>query len=166
MKYQIINEELQIASCSIADLTLEQAQQFMEQWEDGAPLRSLTLFFEPKTGLLVLNRDNERFEDYKEIAENYLALKCSERMKILNAVPESIKETMTTLERGIRMRIVDKEIFRALKNHIEGSRHRAILNEIAKRYMQRDVVAFIAFRYGVMVGKRMERARRKRGAAV
>ena len=32
------NEELQIASCSIADLTVKQAQQFTEQWGEGASL--------------------------------------------------------------------------------------------------------------------------------
>ena len=38
MNYQMINEELRIASCSIADLTLKQAQQFLKQWEEGAKL--------------------------------------------------------------------------------------------------------------------------------
>lgn len=32
------NEDLQIASCSIEDLTLKQSQQILKQWEEGAKL--------------------------------------------------------------------------------------------------------------------------------
>ena len=73
MKYQMVNEELQIASCSIADLTVKQAQQFTEQWGEGASLGTLTLFYEPDSGLLVLNRDNPHYENYRGIAEGYLS---------------------------------------------------------------------------------------------
>lgn len=82
MAYKMENEELQIASCSIADLTVKQAQQFTEQWGDGASLGTLTLFFEKNTGLLVLNRDNLHFEKYKDIAEGYLSSSDEQRKEL------------------------------------------------------------------------------------
>lgn len=39
MKYEMINEELRIASCSLADLTLEQVKHFLGQWEPGSNIR-------------------------------------------------------------------------------------------------------------------------------
>ena len=46
MKYEMINEELRIASCSLADLTLEQVKHFLGQWEPGSNIGNLILFYE------------------------------------------------------------------------------------------------------------------------
>lgn len=48
MKYEMINEELRIASCSLADLTLEQVKHFLGQWEPGSNIGNLILFYEKR----------------------------------------------------------------------------------------------------------------------
>ena len=44
MKYEMINEELRIASCRIADLTMEQVQSFLKLWSDDSSIGSRTMF--------------------------------------------------------------------------------------------------------------------------
>lgn len=161
MKYQIINEELKIASCSIADLTMKQAQQFMEQWEEGASLGTLTLFYERETGLLVLNRDNKCYSFYKDLAEKYLAADEKRREKFTKKASEELEETITVLDNCIKHRIADKEIDRALKNYVPGYIHYTVLRGIYERFNNSVVMVTTAFRYGVMAGKRIERAKRK-----
>ena len=73
MSYEMVNEELNIKSCSLADLTMEQVHHFLKIWDDGSAIGTLALFFD-KDGTLVLNRDNEHYSDYQEIAEGLLKL--------------------------------------------------------------------------------------------
>lgn len=169
MKYQMVNEELNIASCSIADLTLETAHKFLKLWkekgDENATLGTLTLFCEPDTGLLVINRDNEGYQTYLEIAEAYLKADKKNRIEARKEAPGSLLQTLDVLENRIKQRLVNKQIFRAMKNYIESKSARLVLDAIIRKY---DIYAAvsIAFRYGVMWGKHSERARRKRGAAV
>ena len=46
MAYKVINEELQIASCRIADLTMEQVKTFLEIWDDDSSIGTLTMFYD------------------------------------------------------------------------------------------------------------------------
>lgn len=55
--YEVINEKLGIAKCSLEELTLKQVQQFLGQWEPEANIGELTLFYDEKEDLIVLNRD-------------------------------------------------------------------------------------------------------------
>ena len=161
MKYQMINEELQIASCSIADLTMEQAEHFLKQWEPGASIGTLTLFYD-ETGLVVLNRDNKYYDYYKKFAETYLAIPDEEtRKRLAGKLSERLCNEKKVLENCITLRTVGREVDRALKNYIPGDIHYRVLREIYRRYDNSVVVATTAFRYGVMVGKRIERAKRK-----
>lgn len=108
MKYQMVNEELQIASCSIADLTVKQVQQFTEQWEEGASLGTLTLFYERNGGLLVLNRDNKNYEIYKNMAEAYLKASKEEQEEIIKKAPKDLEETFMVLNNCIKRRTIGK----------------------------------------------------------
>lgn len=163
MKYQMINEELQIASCSIADLTVEQAKNFLKQCEPGASIGTLTLFYDEESGLVVLNRDNKYYDYYKKFAETYLAIPDEEtRKRLAGKLSELLCNEKKVLENCITLRTVGHEVDRALKNHIPEGIHYMVLREIYRRYDNSAVVATTAFRYGVMVGKRIERAKRKR----
>lgn len=62
MAYKLVDEELQIYSCSAADLTLEQTTYILRQWEKDARIGELTMFYDPATGKLVLNRYNWDYE--------------------------------------------------------------------------------------------------------
>lgn len=58
------------------------------------------------------------------------------------------------------------DIERAMKNHTSEGSHNAVLRRIRERFNNEPfAIAMIAFRYGVMTGKRLERTRRKRGTA-
>lgn len=43
MSYEVINEELKIAKCSIADLTMEQVEGFLKQWEPGVSIAGVNM---------------------------------------------------------------------------------------------------------------------------
>ena len=72
MKFEIVNEELKIAACRLADLTMEQVKGFLQQWEDGSSIGTLTLFYDRESGYIVLNRDNKDYKIFLDIAEGYL----------------------------------------------------------------------------------------------
>ncbi len=161
MKYQIVNEELQIASCSIADLTVKQAQQFTEQWGEGASLGTLTLFYERNGGLLVLNRDNPHFENYKNIAEDYLSSSDGQRKALRERAPESMQETLQVLEACVSDRTIYGDIRKAKQNFISNG-DRKVIDEMMRT--DRDCLQLAvmnAFCYGMMQGKRAERAKKK-----
>ena len=60
--YKIIDENLRIAACRISDLTAEMVSGFLAQWETGAKIGSLSMFFDSDKGLLVLNADNKNYD--------------------------------------------------------------------------------------------------------
>lgn len=41
MNYEMVNEELQIASVRLADLTMKQVESFLKNWEPGASIGEL-----------------------------------------------------------------------------------------------------------------------------
>lgn len=162
MKFQIINEELKIASCRLSDLTMEQVYGFLSQWEEGAEIGMLTLFYDEHSGYVVLNRDNKNYNLYLDIVDAYLGSSEEGRKMLEEKAPEGFQETFSVLRSAIMRRSVDENISIALKNHISSS-DRSILDEIINRLDSKKVSVYIAFRYGVICGKRTERARRKRG---
>lgn len=62
MSYEVINEELKIAKCSITDLTIGQVHNFLESWGDDSKIGTLTMFYDREKELLVLNEDNDMYE--------------------------------------------------------------------------------------------------------
>lgn len=87
MKFEVINEELKIAACRIADLTMEQVHSFLRQWEDGASIGTLTLFYDKESSYVVLNQDNKDYKMYLDIAEAYLGASVERREAVEQEVP-------------------------------------------------------------------------------
>lgn len=85
------------------------------------------------------------------------------RKEIADRTPKSLDELIKVLDNCIMVRTVGRDIDIALKNYIPGDVHHKVLAEIYHRYENVVVASTTAFRYGVMVGKRAERARRKGG---
>lgn len=159
--YEVINDELGIKACSLGDLTAEQMRNFFEQWEEGAKIGTLTLFYE-KSGDLVLNRDNPLYKEYREISEAYLGASEEVREEIrANCQIPGVKNTFEVLDDCIEYRVIENEIYKAHKNYISSEEARGVLLSMMDRYDKFEAV-YTAFRYGVMHGKRTERARRKR----
>lgn len=165
MKFEVINDELKIAACHLADLTMEQVQCCLSQWEDGASIGTLTLFFERKSGYVVLNRDNKDYDTYLALAEKYLSTDGKGRSRLEKNAPDEVQESLEVLKDAWACRKADSEISISLKNYIEDD-DRLIIDRIMERYGQMPAAVYIAFRYGVICGKRLERARRKAGETV
>lgn len=162
MKFEIINEELKIASCRLSDLTMEQVYGFLKQWEEGAKIGTLTLFYDNNSGYVVLNRDNTNYSLYLDIVNNYLGASEEVRKMLEEKAPEKQRETLAVLRGVVMRRNTEKDISISRKNCIN-ELDRRTLNEIIKQSKDELVSAYTAFRYGVICGKRTERARRRGG---
>lgn len=160
--YEVVNEELKIKACNLGDLTVEQVSYFLKQWEEGAAIGTLTMFYDMDS-YLVLNRDNKDYPSYLEIAEGYLVATDEDRKQIRDNCPESMRETMNLMESFIKHSRVTTETHHALKNHIQNSKNMDVLRYIDKMYT--DYAAYVAFRYGIMEGKRIERRKKRQSAS-
>lgn len=163
MKYQMVNEELQIASCRLSELTLGEVQDLLKQWEPGTSLDTLTMFFDKNSGDLVINADSEHYSDYVDIAERYLAEDCKRRAEFRRNAPDSMVTTMNLLENCVRCRVFNKRAFCAINNEVSRF-ERKYIDMLIERYNPISAV-YIAYKSGVIRGKRAERARRKEGTS-
>ena len=159
--YEVINKKLGIKACGLADLTAQQMSHFLGQWEEGATIGTLTLFFENNTGNVVLNRDNADYEFYLELAEGYLGATEDERRELREKCPESVKETINVLEGCLRVRETSKEIFIAERTPMPCDLSIKVLKEMYNRSNHPLIGMFNAFNYGVAQGKRLERAKKR-----
>lgn len=155
MSYKVINEELKIASCSVADLTMEQVTAFLKLWNDDSKIGSLTMFYDQNSEYLVLNEDNKDFLLYLDIVEAYLQTDDEQRKALKKEAPPSMRETMRVIEGFRKRQFIQTWINRALRNNVNDL-EREMINSI-----EGPCSDLIAYRLGVIRGKRIERARRK-----
>lgn len=167
--YEIIDETLKIASCSINDLTLEQASSFLSQWEDGATLGSLTLFINRETGYLVLNKDNEQYEHNLKLAKKILSASDERIEKYRSKMGGRMSETMEVANKFREYKQIQDDLKMIEHQGVVLFRDhtiRNVLSSLEKKQIPTCLLMSQAYSYGVMNGKRMERARRKAVAAV
>lgn len=157
MAYKVINEELKIASCRIADLTMEQIEAFLRIWDDGSRIGTLTVFYDQNSEYIVLNEDNEDFSLYLDVVEGYLEANKEQRRKFRKEAPSSTLETLRVIDGFEKRRFINTWIDRACKNGMSNAER-----EMVENVPCRSIYA--AFKLGVIRGKRIERARRKRAA--
>ena len=106
------------------------------------------------------------YDTYRELAEIYMGASSDRREEIWENCPvPQMKETIRVMENCLKFRRTEKELFRARKNYIACEPSYAILSEIRKKYDLAGAVS-VAFRYGIMQGKRMERAKKKRQSVI
>lgn len=168
MKYKLVNKELRIFSCSVSDLTVQQVASFLEQWEHGAKIGELTLFYEKETDSLVINQDNKIYKKYLDIAESYLTLDDDKLQEFFTNIPEGMKETVALLQR-CRERRKALQILNILKyQHVigcPGTEEYAVFKELEEKNKGEYTSPFTlsdVFNYGFIEGKRAERARRRK----
>lgn len=166
--YEIIDENLKLARCGINDLTLEQASCFLSQWEDGAKLRSLTLFFDPKGKYLVINRDNPEYEFNLEMARGYLCADARERETYRNKYGKRYEEIFRVMDNFMiytrvqsELKIIGHQVPYASADRLE----EIVLERLEDKQMPTCFLISQAYSFGVINGKRIERARRKGGAS-
>lgn len=161
--YEIIDENLRLASCSIADLTIEQTNEFLSYWEEGASIGALTLFYDEKRNLLVLNKDNENYERYLNIAIEFMGLNEESREEMMENAPDSIKETINVLY-SARLKIGYQKELTVLSHQSIPTDYLDMIQYIQHKEKRDCFSLVLVFMYGRMCGKREERARRRAGA--
>lgn len=163
--YKIVDEKLGIASCGIADLTMQQVDSFLKGWGDGAKIGQLTLFRDNQNRV-VLNADNPNYEFYLDLVQTYLCAEECNRKEFAEKVPAGMKETIAVLDDTIELRQVASEM-KILGNHVIDTSlfSSLMMDAIVKRFGGDGSVVmpvYMGFVYGRMQGKREERARRYR----
>lgn len=160
--FEIIDENLRLASCGIADLTIEQTNEFLGYWEEGASIGSLTLFYDEKRNMVVLNKDNADYKYCLDITIEFMGLSEESREELMEKAPKSTKETLNVLNNAIRKMEYQKEFDILRHQHIPTDYINMVQYIQHKEKYDCFALMFI-FMYGLMCGKREERARRKAG---
>lgn len=163
MSYEIINEELKIAACNIGDLTLGMTQAILKNWPDGISIEELTLFTDNVSGYLTLNKEFKYYDLLLSTAGKYLIADVEERKEIRDKAPECLKSSIAVIQKFRVEKIISREISHASRGYI-CNRDRRIINEITDRETSEYMKVINAFRYGMMQGKRAERAKKKKTA--
>lgn len=162
--YEIIDESLKLASCGINDLTLKQASHFLSQWEDGAELGTLTLFFDSDDGYLVLNKDNKQYEFYLELVKAYLVASEEEQEKYRKKFSSRLEQTLDVIDNFREYSRIQSDL-RMIKHQdyaiFSNNTIKNVLYSLEKQQIPTCFLMSQAYSYGVMNGKRIERARRK-----
>lgn len=162
MAYEVLDKKLMIESCSVGDLTLDQIQSFLRLWGDGSEIRTLSVFLKDD-GTVVLNRDNPNYEICKDMTFRYLEGDEEVRKELREKVPEGLKVSLNTISDSIRRRKMH-EIFRILHhNCIEPEDiSYGVLKKVGEDYGGGGYALFKILNLGIIMGKRAERARRKK----
>lgn len=156
--YEIIDRELNIVSCRLSDLRLDQVQNMLSQWGQEEKIGSLTLFYNPKTDQIVLNADHPEYFYFREFTETYMSVDEETRKSLEERIPKVFKDVGRVLNDCIKLREAMLEVERAQRGIVK-RKEREVLKVIREKCP--DMPMMTSFLYGVMQGKRMERARRK-----
>lgn len=157
MSYEVVNEKLKLEACNIEDLTSDQVETFLKLWNDGASINTLVLFAK-KDMTVVLNKDHPKYDYYKGFTEDYLQY--GEKYK-LPKVPEGMKEVVNGLDRIMAKRKC-AEVFSILGYCTLNCEAAEMIQKIFNKYDGGVISLLQIFNYGLIEGKRMERARRKK----
>lgn len=143
----------------------------------GDRLATLTLFYDKGEDMLVLNREHKYYEQYRRIVELYMQSPV-EAQELLDGQGESkpIEELRHVLDSCALIRHNSWEMFILGNQPLAGCYGTDVGNifqEIigkaeSKGFQARQNIYFLmpqAYTYGVIQGKRADRARRKAGAA-
>lgn len=157
--YEVINEKLGIAKCSLKDLTFEQVNQFLGQWEPEANIGSLILFYDKEDDLIVLNSSSKKYQFWIDIVEAYLIAEGEEKKRFEEELYKYSKNIGKVLNNCIRERTIRREVFIAEQQVFE-SEYSPVLQTIWNKCETDEVIKiFTAFSYGMICGKRKERKR-------
>ena len=96
----------------------------------------------------------------QELAETYMGGSAETRKQLWEKCPNGMKDTLRVMEHCLKCRLISNELFRAGKNSIKSKPSWLVLDALIKGYNSPQAVT-MAFRYGMMQGKRMERAKKK-----
>lgn len=162
---EFINETERIACARLRELTAGQAGIFCRKFSDS-PLSALTVLYDGKDDILILNRDHQMHEAVRNAVLAYMDLPEDEREELRHRedMPDLYREIYEVIDGMILGRRTKREIFilqRQRGNILPESMKRAICSQCGH---DGYFAMCYAYQYGIIQGKRAERARRKRGA--
>ncbi len=159
---EFINEAERIACVRLHELTAGQAGIFFKQFMNS-PLSTLTVLYDEKNDILLLNHDNQMYETVRQTVLDYMVLSEDEKEELQSRedIPDMYKEIFAVIDSVIVRRKAKRDIFilRKQRNeHLPVSIRKAIwlwcdCNE--------NLAMHYAYQYGIIQGRREERARRK-----
>lgn len=161
--YEVIDKELGILACGLEDLTAEYVAAFLGSWEKGAKIGALTLFSDEQ-GNLVLNRDHKNYQFNFELAQSYMASTEEQRKALNEKYAERHSEELNVMDGLIKQREADIEMRRTFKANDPEAKEWYIMSHIFQKHSNM-LGANMIFQYGVMQGKRAERAKKKKRVA-
>ena len=161
MKYRIINEKLQIANYKLSEMTLEELREFLDNWKPETKIGEIQMYLDRKNGVLVLNSEHRMYTELLQMAVEYLNLNDVERKETRNKAPKSLTSTMKLLElfHGC---LKNSELIKKAEYVGIGEENIKFVNAIFSKYEPYTAIS-VAYNAGIISGKRIERARRKRG---
>ena len=109
--------------------------------------------------MIVLNSSNKKYDAWVDIVEAYLIATGENRKKLQEKLFEYSKDAGKVLNNCIRCRAYKEKNFQACKN-ITDDAQRDYINYIFSKYDPYAAVC-IAYRAGVIYGKRAERKKRR-----
>ena len=166
MAYELINKELNVWSCCIADLTMRQVNSFLSLWEPGAKIGSLTVFseeYEPGNVRLVINRDWDDFETFARFVPRYLQASEDKRGELHEKII-FYKDILRVMDSYLIER-ENADIMRILAHQSEAIPDEYYMTcSLTQKFRVKDEFYGImrAFEYGFIQGKRCERKRRRK----
>ena len=160
--YEVINEKLGIAKCSLEELTLKQVQQFLGQWESETNIGDLALFYDEDKDLIVLNSSNKKYQTWLDIVEAYLIATGRDKEKLCEMMLKYSDDLAHVLDNVIEHRDNKQEMFRIKRSTVE-EKYSGMIWQIWKDSGCTDqfLTLYDAFIYGMMCGKREERKKKR-----
>lgn len=169
MAYELLNDKLRLWSCGVSDLTIKQFSVILEQWGEENSAGTISLFYDPVQRRIVLNKDNSDYDIYLTLCTEYLGADPTKRGRLANRLRTTdLQEAINVLEYAVNDMEAYKNLF--ILNHQPGltddyelSYQMSML--IKQNYADQSIYLGLckAFEFGVMQGKRMERAKKKVG---
>lgn len=159
----MINEELRIAACSINEIPEEYA-------ETTKPLETLTMYYDPRLDIVVVNLDNEYYDLYKKLCIAYLESDYRTRSDLRNMLKSDDALGRIKLLDDIialRERKRENEEYKQLKKILDNTSYGIVVDNMPMiKAIARNETEYWSdnylFMYGYIMGKRAERARRKK----
>ncbi len=104
MSYATINDKLRLMSCSISDMSQEVRKDYIEQFKDDH-FENMSFFYLAGKDTIVLNKDHSDYEFYVFLVENYLEFDEEKRNILREQSPETIKDTIQSIDVVINHRM-------------------------------------------------------------
>ena len=172
MNYKTIDKALNLYSCGVNDLTVEHREQFKKQCVCGESFKDITVFYDIENTAIVLNEEHEYFDLSRDFVIAYLSAEQAGR----NLVKIENQRKNTKYSQGI-IKILDVALvdikakqeflilekipcgeFKQISDVIKGVF--ALIQKYTNCHCPLMPMQF-AYLYGIIQGKRKERARKK-----